>query len=336
MRLTPSWKPLAVDSRLGDTAYVATREDKVNILLQAYISQAFVEDFALVSDTLYVAQNGGRITRALLEVALSDKWAGVSVVLMGISKAIEKRIWPFQNPLCQLPLSRDLLHNLMQWADVFSPSELRNMSTKELGDLIHMNERHGSALQGAAKHFPSIALQYQVRPLNAELVRLEVEVRSLFDWDSRLHGFGEPFWLWVEDMDGAEILQLERVVFRQDTTHYTVHFHFSISQSSPQAKVKLRYISDKWLGAESEMDVPLLDIKMLAPSLLRSQLLDLPLLPLSSLKSGALRNNIGQRITLINASQTQAFWPVVNSVANTIFSAPAGCGKTSLGYISLM
>ena len=82
---------------------------KVNILLQGYISNAYVEDFVLVSDTAYAAQvctrkhglyefpekclltscidqNGGRIVRALLEIALSHKWANVSAVLMSSSR----------------------------------------------------------------------------------------------------------------------------------------------------------------------------------------------------------------------------------------------------------
>ena len=53
-----------------------------------------VEDFALVSDMAYSAQNGGRIIRALLEIGISRKWANVSAVLMGLSKAVEKRMWP--------------------------------------------------------------------------------------------------------------------------------------------------------------------------------------------------------------------------------------------------
>ena len=38
----------------------ATAPGKVNILLQAHISHLFIEDFALVSDARYVAQNAGR------------------------------------------------------------------------------------------------------------------------------------------------------------------------------------------------------------------------------------------------------------------------------------
>lgn len=62
---------------------------KVNVLLQAYISKAYIEDFALVSDMGYVAQNAGRIVRALLEIAMSKRWAPVTLSLMAMSKAIE-------------------------------------------------------------------------------------------------------------------------------------------------------------------------------------------------------------------------------------------------------
>lgn len=66
-----------------------TSAGKVNVLLQSYISKAYIDDFALVSDSGYVSQNAGRIVRALLEIAMSKKWAPVSLVLMAMSKAIE-------------------------------------------------------------------------------------------------------------------------------------------------------------------------------------------------------------------------------------------------------
>ena len=66
-----------------------TTPGKVNILLQGYISRAYVEDFALVSDTAYVAQNAARIARALVEIGTSRKWAQTAAVLIEMSKSIE-------------------------------------------------------------------------------------------------------------------------------------------------------------------------------------------------------------------------------------------------------
>ncbi|CAE6409404.1 unnamed protein product [Rhizoctonia solani] len=151
----------------GDTANrkpspIDTVEGKVNVLLQAYISKAQVQDFALVSDMAYVAQNGGRIIRALLEIAVSRKFASTAASLAQMSLAVEKRIWPFANPMEQFPeLSRDLMHNLTTWADDLSPAELAEHSAEELGALIHMNHKHGGALLKVAKSFPHIELSWK-------------------------------------------------------------------------------------------------------------------------------------------------------------------------------
>lgn len=75
---------------------------KVNVLLQAYISRAYIEDFALVSDSGYVAQNAGRIVRALLEIAMSKRWAPVTLVLMAMSKSIESELFFFLRTLSPL------------------------------------------------------------------------------------------------------------------------------------------------------------------------------------------------------------------------------------------
>lgn len=62
---------------------------KVNILLQAHISRCYVEDFALVSDMAYVAQNAARIARALVEISIFRRSAESSRVLIEIGKCID-------------------------------------------------------------------------------------------------------------------------------------------------------------------------------------------------------------------------------------------------------
>lgn len=64
---------------------------KTNILLQAWISRANFEDFALVSDSAYVAQNSARICRALFKIALNRRWGNLCQVLLSLCKSIEKR-----------------------------------------------------------------------------------------------------------------------------------------------------------------------------------------------------------------------------------------------------
>jgi antiviral helicase SLH1 len=110
-------------------------------------------------------------------------------------------------------LSRDLMHNLTTWADDLSPAELAEQSAEELGALIHMNHKHGGALLKVAKSFPHIELSVRVRPLTTELLRIQVEAVRRFDWNIKIHGQREPFWVWVQDEEGSRILQFSRVAF---------------------------------------------------------------------------------------------------------------------------
>ncbi|KAI0650624.1 Sec63-domain-containing protein [Trametes meyenii] len=308
----------------------STSQGKVNILLQAYISQTRPEDFALVSDQAYAAQNGGRIVRALLEIAISRKWANVSAVLMGMSKAIEKRLWPFDNPLKQFELKADVLYNLERWADDYTVAELAEMSAEELGKLIHLNERHGSAVREAAKQFPTARITYSLRPLGADVLKIAVKVERAFNWNNRLHGSGEPFWVWVEDQDGTNILQLSHLLFRPTTQTLDVDFVISIPSQKRPSSVTIRFVSDRWQGAEEEVEASLEELVMPSSSDSHTPRLDIPYLPLSAVQNQALQDVLSRRIGGFNAIQSQVFWSITKTRLHSLLCAPTGCGKETL------
>ncbi|KAF8528771.1 Sec63-domain-containing protein [Hysterangium stoloniferum] len=309
-----------------------TSQGKVNILLQSYISRAYVEDFALVSDMAYVAQNGGRIIRALLEIAISRKWATVCSVLMAMSKAVEKRMWPFEHPLAQFDLSQDVLHNLQSWGDDYTVAELASMTAVNLGELIHMNERHGAALLKAAKQFPTGVLTHRLRPLSADLLKVSIHIVKNFEWSTRLHGTAEPFWIWVEDHEGIEIIQWSHILLRQSTVDMDVDFVIAIRGSKPPASVCVRFMSDRWMGAEDEVNISLENLIMPAFTDCHTPLLDLPFLPVS-------RNKVAAPFKLpfqyFNGIQTQCFWASIHTSQNFLLCAPSGAGKSTLIMLAL-
>jgi antiviral helicase SLH1 len=309
-----------------------TREGKVNVLLQGYISCVPVEDFALVSDMHYVAQNGGRIVRALLEIAISKKWASTTAVLMGISKAIEKRLWPFDQPLKQFSLKQDVYYGLEQWADDYTASQLVRMSAAEIGKLVHLNPIHGKAILDAAKQLPTVQVSYSLRPLGPDVLRIDTHVRSTFSWSSR-HGPVEPFWLWVEDQDEKDILQLSHLLLRQSTDVLDVSFVISIPEEQIPPFVTIRTVSERWMGAEDEIKVPFDDLVMPSRSNSHTPRLDIPFLSLSVLQNHILRELFAAKLRTLNAIQTQAFWSIVNTQSNALLCAPTGSGKSILGHI---
>ncbi|KAG6837982.1 hypothetical protein H0H93_008376 [Arthromyces matolae] len=307
---------------------------KVNILLQAAISREVVDDFALVSDMAYALQNGGRIVRALLEIAISRKWANVTAVLMGLSKAIEKRMWPFDQPLKQFDLKADIFYGLQQWADEWSPSQLASLDAIELGKLVHLNERHGQALLAAANQFPAATITYDLRPIGPDILKICTRVKRAFTWNSKVHGNAEPFWLWIEDSGGIFILQLAHLVFRQTTDVLNVDFIISVPNGIPPPSITIRYVSDRWMGAEEEIFIPLESLVMPTASLSNTPLLDLPFLPTSTLiRNSSIAGTVAGRVDHLNAIQSQSYWSIINTKCNALLCAPVGSGKSSLAHI---
>ncbi|KAG5637451.1 hypothetical protein H0H81_004468 [Sphagnurus paluster] len=314
-------------------ACTETSQGKVNILLQGAISREMVEDFALVSDMAYAMQNGGRIVRALLEIGISRKWAHVTAVLMGISKAIEKRLWPFDQPLKQFALKGEIFYGLERWADEWSVSQLATLDASALGKLVHLNENHGHAILNAAKQFPSVQISYDLRPLGSDILKIAVRVKRAFSWNTKVHGTSEPFWLWVEDHEGLMILQLAHLIFRQNTDVLAVDFIISIPDDIPPPSVTIRYVSDRWMGAEDEIFISLDSLTMPTFSSSNTPLLDLPLLPASIIKIPLVEKFLTGRVDHLNAIQTQTYWSLLNTKCHTLLASPAGSGKSTMAHI---
>jgi antiviral helicase SLH1 len=295
-----------------------------------------VDDFALVSDTAYVSQNGGRIIRALLEIGVSHKWADVTVVLMAMSKAVEKRLWPFDHPLKQFGLKPEVMYALETHADELSVPDLRTLNAVELGNLVHLNERHGAAILTAAKQFPAAKLTYDLQPLSSDVLKIVVLISRAFEWGFKIHGSVEPFWLWIEDHCGATILQLSRLAFLPTTQVLETKFVMSIPINQSPPSVTIRFVSDTWIGAEEELHVPLDSLIMPKSSTCHSTVLDLPFLPLSVVGNTMVEKRFAKRLHDFNAIQTQVAWSLFHSQSHFLLCAPTGCGKSTLARILIL
>lgn len=327
--------PPGDDDEPGKKTLMYSSQNKVNLLLQAYISRAFVEDFALVSDSAYVAQNAGRIIRALLEIALSHKWAKTTAVLMAMSKAIEKRMWPYEHPLTQSGLSRDMLYNLQQWADELSVHDLAAQSAAELGKLVHLNEKHGQALLRAAREFPTATISCNLRPETPDLLKMSITIKPAFKWSEKVHGSFERVWIWVEDAEGVYILQWAQLAFRQTTKVIKTEFVVPIRASSLPSHFTIRFISDRWIGAEEDISVPLTSVKMPKPFSNHSPLLNIPLLGAQVFQKPTLIQAYVRRVSRLNTLQSQCFFTLYNTAQNALIAAPSASGKSLLGQLAV-
>ncbi|GAA5949316.1 hypothetical protein JCM21900_005602 [Sporobolomyces salmonicolor] len=303
---------------------------KVNVLLQAYISRSYIEDFALVSDMGYVSQNAGRIVRALLEIAMSKRWGPVTVVLLSMSKAIEKRMWSFSHPLAQFDLPSDLIYNIERWADEIPIHEVAAMPDAEFGALVHQNERLGGFATRAARQMPSVEISTSLQPLSHDLLRVRLDLRKAFEWSEKHHGSAEAFWVWVEDEENLSILQLARVLVRPHTTNMRVNFTIPVT-TVPKA-LYVRAISDRWIGAEEEYIVDLEGLVLPPQPPPHLPLLELPLLSAFDAfnKHPRLRQLYEQETPTFDPVQTQTFHSVFHTSSNVLLCAPSAQSRGTL------
>ncbi|KAI7887163.1 activating signal cointegrator 1 complex subunit 3 [Lichtheimia hyalospora FSU 10163] len=301
---------------------------KVNILLQSYVSNARIDDFALVSDCAYVAQNAGRIARALFEIALNRNWGPTAYVLLSINKAIEKRMWTFQHPLYQMGVPVDIMRKLEARTHPVSIEEMRDMEPAELGELVH-HKRMGPLLARNVDHFPSLILDARIAPITRNVLNVELSITPDFLWSDKVHGMVEPWWIWAEDSDNVEIYYSEYFLLHKKGFGETIKIGFTVPIVEPlPAQIHIRAVSDRWLGAETVLPVSFqhLILPQLSPP--NTDLLDLQPLPITALQDETLENICAQRFSHFNPVQTQIFHTLYNSAHNALVGAPTGSGKT--------
>ncbi|KAJ3352530.1 activating signal cointegrator 1 complex subunit [Entophlyctis luteolus] len=313
-----------------------TVHGKTNILLQSYISRATINDFALVSDCAYVAQNSARILRALFEI-------------------FDRRMWSFEHPLSQFDLPFEIIEKLNR--SNLSVEEMRSMDEKEVGSAVrHM--KMGKTVSTCVAQFPSLVLETQIAPITQTVIRInlkitpgsgfieikfEFTVGTDFYWNDRIHGNAEPFWLWVEDAESIEILHSEYFLLTKRTIGepHVLNFTIPIPRTSSTVdqlppQIFVRYLSDKWVGCEGAE--PISFKHLILPTMQRSphtDLLPLQPLPVSALNNPVLEAICKKRFDYFNPVQTQIFHTLYHTNNNALIGAPTGSGKTVAAELAL-
>ena len=308
---------------------------KTNILLQSYISRAKLEDFALVSDSAYVAQNAARICRALFMIALNRGWGYQCQVLLSMCKAIERRIWPFQHPFHQFDLPLPVLKNLDDKAPSSNIESLREMEPAEIGSLVH-NQKMGSTLTKLLDNFPTLSVEAECAPLNRDVLRMTLYLYPEFVWNDRHHGTSESYWVWVENSETSEIYHHEYFILSRKKMHDNHELNFTIPLADPlPSQIYVRVLSDRWLGAETVHPVSFQHLIRPDTESVYTDLLDLQPLPIGALKNPALEELYGQRFQFFNPMQTQIFHTLYHMSNNVLLGSPTGSGKTVAAELAM-
>ena len=308
---------------------------KVNILLQAYISQLKFEGFALMSDMTFITQSASRIVRALFEIVLVHGWAQMAEKLLSLAKMIDRRMWQSMSPLRQfkkipIEIVKKIEKKNFQFERFFD-----GIGPNEIGELIRM-PKLGKAIHKYVHQFPKLDLMSHIQPITRSTLSIELTLAADFQWDEKIHGHSEGFWIFVEDVDGEMILHHEFFLLKKKYAEEeaVIKMYVPIFEPLPP-QYFIRVVSDRWIGSETLLPVSFRHLILPEKNMPPTELLDLQPLPVTALRNKDYENLFGE-LQQFNPIQTQTFNILYNSDENVLIGAPPGSGSLLCAEFALL
>lgn len=306
---------------------------KINVLLQAYISQLKLDGFALISDMVYVTQSAARLVRAIFEIVLHRGWAQLADKCLALCKMIDRRMWQSMSPLRQFRKMPEEIVKKIEKKN-FPWERLYDLEPNEIGELIRA-PKLGRTIHKFIHQFPKLELSTHIQPITRSQLRVELTITPDFIWDDKVHGQSEAFWILVEDVDSEVILHHEYFLLKgkyaQD--EHFVKFFVPVFEPLPP-QYFLRVVSDRWIASETQLPVSFRHLILPEKNLPPTELLDLQPLPITALRNA--KYETLYKFPQFNPIQTQVFNAVFNSDENVFVGAPTSSGKTTIAEFAIL
>lgn len=272
--------------------------------------------------------------RALFEIVLKRGWAQLTEKALKWCKMINRRMWSVQTPLRQFHgIVNEVLTKLekkdLPWDRYY------DLSSQEIGELLRL-PKIGRTVHKFIHQFPKLNLAAHVQPITRSVLRVELTITPDFQWDDKVHGFVEPFWIIVEDNDGEYVLHHEYFTLKKqyiDEDH-TLDFTVPIYEPLPP-QYFIRVVSDRWLGSQTVLPVSFRHLILPEKYPPPTELLDLQPLPVTALRNPAYEA-LYHDFKHFNPVQTQVFTVLYNSDDNVLVAAPTGSGKTICAEFAIL
>lgn len=307
---------------------------KVNVLIQAYISQSHIDSFSLASDMAYVSQNIGRIFRALFEITFKKNWPRIALQFLQFCKMVEHRMWIVSHPLRQFHMLGE--QHIRRLEDTGTGVDrLLDMTVEEITSLVRANTTIGKKVLTVARSFPRINVTATVQPVTRTVIKLHLTLTADFYWSEKIHGSVEPFHIWIEDAAQSFIYHSEYFLLHRKQKDEPQHMTLIVPiEDPPPSQYIVHIFSDRWIGCETVE--PIMFDSLILPH-------EYPphtaLLPLQPIQLQCLENPKFESIynfTHFNAVQTQVFHTLYHTDSNVLLGAPTGSGKTNVAELAML
>ena len=310
---------------------------KINILLQAHISQLKLELFALMSDMVFVTQSAARLMRAIYEIVLLHGWAQLADKTLSLCKMIDRRMWQSMCPLRQF---RKITPEVVKKIEKknFPFERLYDLGPNEIGELLRM-PKLGKTLHRYVHQFPKLDLLSHIQPVTRSTLSVELTITPDFQWDEKVHGNSEAFWISVEDVDSEIVLHHEFFLLKQKFAEeeHTLKMFVPVFEPLPP-QYFIRVVSDRWIGSETVLPVSFRHLILPEKNMPPTELLDLQPLPVTALRNKKYEEIFSEKSQMqqFNPIQTQTFNNLYNADDNMLIGAPPSSGKRTCAEIAIL
>ena len=308
---------------------------KINILLQSHISQLKLEGFALMSDMVFITQSASRLIRAIYEIVLLNGWAQLADKTLSLCKMIDRRMWQSMCPLRQFrKIPVDVVKKIEK--KNFPFERLYDLGAGEIGELLRM-PKLGKTLHRYIHQFPKLDLVSHIQPVTRSTLSIELTITPDFQWEEKVHGHSEGFWIFVEDVDSERVLHHEFFLLKQKFAEeeHVVKMFVPIFEPLPP-QYFLRIVSDRWIGSETVLPVSFRHLILPEKNMPPTELLDLQPLPITAFRNERYEALYKDHVQQFNPIQTQTFNNLYNTNENVLIGAPTSSGKTLCAEIAIL
>jgi pre-mRNA-splicing helicase BRR2 len=312
---------------------------KVNVLLQAYISQFKLEGYAIGSDMVYIAQSAGRIMRALYEISVKRSWANLALLCLNVSKEIDKRMWSTMTPLRQFKVIPEEILYKIERKEQLTWDRFYDLTATQISELVKINKKQGEGVHKLVHTFPRLELVANIQPLTRSHILVELIITPDFKWNNNYHGTSETFHVFVEDNDSEIVLHYETFILKAKYAEEDHRLSFIVPMIEPvPPQYFIRVVSDRWINCEKLLAISFKHTILPEKFPPATKLLDLQPLLFSALRYPEAEKMYREEFKYeqMYPIQTQTFKSLYESNESILVGAPTGSGKTLCGDFAIL
>lgn len=349
------------------TGTLTTSLEKIILLFWGYFNGVKHDNYSLTADTMYIVQNGSRIIRCLLDIAIMENAGVLAEKILVWTRYLENCVDELSSPLRMFCLdnyersgsamkSQNQEVNRQNYLKGSTCAKIEKFAAASSLDIaalrddfsplenLHFSEHQAKLLKQAINAYPQLDIEFEMSPVAQTIIKVVLYIKPMMRYNKTWNYAREAFWVFV--LNDYELLHHSQ--FLVDPLHADlrklaevgrenclVHSFFLPFKDAAQEYL-VKIMSDRFVECDFHCTLDLASLQMNFGKMEFTNLLDLEPLRLQVLHNPKFELLYDQFIFHLNPIQTQLFFPLYHTDENVLVGAPTGSGKTVLAELAML